>query len=130
MAARAQGNGTSSLSSGSNGAASPGRVDAAGAIFIGLVIVYRWWEVGDEQVEKIVGKSAPKEFIDQVNAIATDEDPRVAVDVTRVYYCGARFLPRLFSVLLIYFGTTGTMWRWRLCCQRRWCWLRPTTWRW
>ena len=34
MASRARGNGTSSLSSGSNGAASPGRVDAAGAIDI------------------------------------------------------------------------------------------------
>ncbi len=41
-------------------------VDPVGAIFISLVIIYRWGEIIHEQVKKIVGHTAPPEFIQQV----------------------------------------------------------------
>ena len=41
-------------------------VDPAGAILISLVIIYRWVFIISEQVKKIVGHTAPPEFIDQV----------------------------------------------------------------
>lgn len=42
-------------------------VDPAGAILISIVIMYRWWSIISEQIKKIVGFTAPKEFIDRVN---------------------------------------------------------------
>jgi divalent metal cation (Fe/Co/Zn/Cd) transporter len=41
-------------------------VDPVGAILISLVIIYRWGEIIHEQVKKIVGHTAPPEFIQQV----------------------------------------------------------------
>lgn len=42
-------------------------IDAIAAIVISLVIIYRWFGIISEQVEKIAGHSAPPEFIEQVN---------------------------------------------------------------
>lgn len=41
-------------------------VDPLGAIIISLIIIYRWVEIINEQVKKIVGHTAPPEFIEQV----------------------------------------------------------------
>ena len=35
-------------------------VDAAGAIVISLIILYRWFDIAKGQVEKIVGSAAPQ----------------------------------------------------------------------
>jgi cation diffusion facilitator family transporter len=40
--------------------------DPAGAIVISVVIMYRWWTIISEQIKKIVGYTAPKEFIEKV----------------------------------------------------------------
>jgi divalent metal cation (Fe/Co/Zn/Cd) transporter len=44
-------------------------VDPVGAILISLVIIYRWGEIIHEQVKKIVGHTAPPEFIQQVQSL-------------------------------------------------------------
>ncbi len=41
-------------------------IDPIGAIVISLVIIYRWVGIMNEQVKKIVGHTAPPEFIEQV----------------------------------------------------------------
>jgi len=64
-------------------------VDAAGAILISSVIVVRWWNVGAEQVHKLVGLTAPPEFIEQIVEIARKLN--VDVDCTRAYFCGSRY---------------------------------------
>lgn len=74
-------------------------VDATGAVAISFVIVFRWISVGNEQVEKIVGRTAPPEFITIVETIASSHDPRVIVDCTRAYHCGARFHVEMEIVL-------------------------------
>jgi divalent metal cation (Fe/Co/Zn/Cd) transporter len=43
-------------------------VDPVGAIVISLVIIFRWVGIINEQVKKIVGYTAPPEFIEQVNS--------------------------------------------------------------
>ena len=64
--------------------------DPAGAILISVVIIYRWYSVMSDQVKKMVGHTAPPEFIDQVEILASSHDPRLAVDCTRAYHFGAR----------------------------------------
>jgi cation diffusion facilitator family transporter len=73
--------------------------DALGAVLISGVIIYRWYEEGSEQVEKIVGRSAPPEFISDVEKLAVAYDKRVEVDCTRAYHCGARFHVEMEIVL-------------------------------
>ena len=65
-------------------------VDPAGAIIISVVIIYRWVDIIKEQVKKIVGYTAPPEFIEQVEKLALEHDSRLTVDCTRVYHFGAR----------------------------------------
>lgn len=66
-------------------------VDATGAIVISLLIIYRWSLVMSEQVKKIVGYTAPPEFILMVRDLAETHDPRLRVDCIRAYHFGARF---------------------------------------
>jgi hypothetical protein len=54
------------------------------------VIIYRWVDIISEQVKKIVGHTAPPEYIEKVETIAIMHDPRLFVDCTRVYHFGAR----------------------------------------
>jgi divalent metal cation (Fe/Co/Zn/Cd) transporter len=42
--------------------------DPVGAIVISLIIMYRWWSIIQDQVKKIVGFTAPPEFIDKVRS--------------------------------------------------------------
>lgn len=65
-------------------------IDPTGAIVISLVIIYRWVGIINEQVKKIVGYTAPPEFIEEVEKIALEHDSRLEVDCTRVYHFGAR----------------------------------------
>eukprot|EP01039_Chlorochromonas_danica_P002691 gene2691-2941_t len=74
-------------------------VDPAGAIIISLVIIYRWVFIIHEQVKKIVGHTAPPEFIHEVEKIALAHDDRIIVDCTRVYYFGARYNVEMEIVL-------------------------------
>lgn len=64
--------------------------DPSGAILISLVIIYRWMGIIWEQVKKIVGHTAPPEFIQQVETLAQEHDPRLSVDCVRAYHSGAR----------------------------------------
>jgi divalent metal cation (Fe/Co/Zn/Cd) transporter len=64
--------------------------DPAGAILISVIIIYRWMWIIWEQVKKIVGYTAPPEFIAQVEDIAREHDPRLSVDCVRAYHSGAR----------------------------------------
>ena len=89
-------------------------VDAGGAIFISFWIIVRWSFVVNEQVGKLVGKSAPAEFNERcsvalpndsrrwafyrsldfscrLEAIAANHHPEILVDVIRAYHFGARW---------------------------------------
>ena len=73
--------------------------DPAGAILISMVIIYRWLSIVLEQVKKIVGYTAPPEFILQVEDLATLHDARLSVDCTRAYHFGARYNVEMEIVL-------------------------------
>jgi cation diffusion facilitator family transporter len=74
-------------------------LDPAAAIFISLVIIYRWYAIISEQVRKIVGYTAPPEFIQMVERLALDHDPLISVDALRIYHFGARYNVELEIVL-------------------------------
>mmetsp|Transcript_10411 Transcript_10411/g.14342 ORF Transcript_10411/g.14342 Transcript_10411/m.14342 type:complete len:402 (-) Transcript_10411:66-1271(-) len=74
-------------------------VDPVGAILISLVIIYRWVQIISEQVKKIVGHTAPQDFIDKVEVVAREHDVRLYVDCTRVYHFGSRFNVEMEIVL-------------------------------
>jgi cation diffusion facilitator family transporter len=66
-------------------------LDPVSAIVISCIIIYRWMDMISEQVKKIIGYTAPQEFIDLVNDIASKHDSRIALDCTRAYHFGSRF---------------------------------------
>lgn len=66
-------------------------VDAAGGIVISIVIIARWVAIGTEQVQKIIGRTAPDDFIAVVEEMAQMHDHRLVVDCTRAYHYGARY---------------------------------------
>lgn len=66
-------------------------LDAVMAIVISLVIIVRWSLMIVDQVRKLVGFTAPPEFIALVNELAVQHDKRVQVDCTRAYYFGNRY---------------------------------------
>jgi divalent metal cation (Fe/Co/Zn/Cd) transporter len=74
-------------------------VDPAGAILISVAIIYRWISVMQEQIQKVVGHTAPPEFISQVVEIAANHDQRLVVDCTRAYHFGARYNVEMEVVL-------------------------------
>lgn len=74
-------------------------LDPIGAILISVVIIYRWYDIISEQVKKIVGHTAPPEFIESVQQLALDHDPRLAVDCLRAYHFGVRYNVELEIVL-------------------------------
>lgn len=49
-------------------------VDPAGAILISVIIISRWINIIYEQVKKVVGHTAPQEFIDQVHCFLSIND--------------------------------------------------------
>ena len=52
-----------------------------------------------EQMKKVVGFTAPSEFIQTINELAKSHDARLLVDCTRAYYFGARFNVEMEIVL-------------------------------
>ncbi len=44
------------------------------------------------QVDKIVGKGAPEDFVQKLEGIANSHHDQLVVDVIRAYFFGARFI--------------------------------------
>ena len=74
-------------------------IDPVGAILISLWIVSRWTVMTFEQTGKIVGKSAPQEFIDDIESLAREHHPALDLDCTRAYHFGARYAVEMEIVL-------------------------------
>jgi cation diffusion facilitator family transporter len=89
--------------------------DPVGAILISIVIIYRWMGIMYEQVKKIVGHTAPPEFIQQVQLMAYEHDGRLSVDCVRAYHFGSRCKSILSLCHSLMAGQTT--WRWRSCSR-------------
>mmetsp|Transcript_16043 Transcript_16043/g.23813 ORF Transcript_16043/g.23813 Transcript_16043/m.23813 type:complete len:333 (-) Transcript_16043:20-1018(-) len=74
-------------------------VDGIGAILISAWIISRWFGLTMDEMEKIIGKSAPEDFISKVEEIASKHHPSIEVDVTRAYHFGANYIVEMEIVL-------------------------------
>jgi cation diffusion facilitator family transporter len=74
-------------------------VDALGAIILSLYIAYVWYDIGREQTEYLVGKTASDAFVEAIKQIAENHHPELTVDTIRAYNFGERFLVELEVVL-------------------------------
>lgn len=73
--------------------------DPIGAILISVVIIYRWLDVMNEQVKKVVGHTAPESFIRSIYQLGQQHDSRLVVDCIRAYHFGARYNVEMEIVL-------------------------------
>lgn len=75
-------------------------VDPVGAVVISLYIIYSWYHTGQEQIEQLTGKSAPQDFIEELEEFAANFDGRIQhVDQIRAYHFGPKFLVELEIVM-------------------------------
>jgi divalent metal cation (Fe/Co/Zn/Cd) transporter len=73
--------------------------DGLGAIIIAVYIIFMWIVVAKEQMEAIVGKSAPMELLEEYASIAERHNPILHLDIVRAYHFGSNFLVEMEIVL-------------------------------
>ena len=73
--------------------------DSVAAIGLSIYIVKNWCETAVEQIEVIVGKAAPQDFLTEIRALADAHFPGMWCDQLRAYHFGPRFLVELEVVL-------------------------------
>ncbi|PKS11406.1 hypothetical protein jhhlp_003169 [Lomentospora prolificans] len=67
-------------------------LDPIGAICIALIILFSWTSNAFEQVWLLVGKSAPREFVNKLVYISmTHDDQILKVDTCRAYHAGQKY---------------------------------------
>eukprot|EP01083_Nonionella_stella_P130648 396549_1 len=75
-------------------------LDPIGAMLLSVFIVYTWGESIFEQSNKLLGRSAPLEFIGQLTYLAAHHDSRIMrVDKVLAYHFGLRYLCEIDIVL-------------------------------
>lgn len=77
--------------------------DPAGAIAISIYILWRWFDIAQSQVDKIVGRAAPPEFMEQLTLIGSVHHEFVQVDCIRAYHMGSRFMVEMEIIMPIHF---------------------------
>eukprot|EP00472_Partenskyella_glossopodia_P001177 CAMPEP_0197543676 /NCGR_PEP_ID=MMETSP1318-20131121/68369_1 /TAXON_ID=552666 /ORGANISM="Partenskyella glossopodia, Strain RCC365" /LENGTH=243 /DNA_ID=CAMNT_0043103031 /DNA_START=723 /DNA_END=1454 /DNA_ORIENTATION=- len=73
--------------------------DPLGAILMSVYIATMWCFIAWEQIEMLVGKTAPKELVSKLRRIAERFHPQMKLDIIRVYHFGTRFLVEIEMVL-------------------------------
>ena len=74
-------------------------IDPAGGILISLYILWRWYEISLDQVRMIVGITAPREFITEVEGIVSSHDNLMIMDKVTAYHFGQRYVCEIEVVM-------------------------------
>lgn len=74
-------------------------IDPVGGILISLYIIYSWGAICKEQVDKMIGKGAPEDFIHNLEQLASTHHADMSLDHIRAYYFGQRFIVEMEVVL-------------------------------
>lgn len=74
-------------------------VDPAGAIVISVYIMYRWAEMCKQQIDKLVGLTAPAEFVHELEELTNMHHEKAFLDVIRAYHFGARYIVEIEIVM-------------------------------
>lgn len=73
--------------------------DPIGAILMSVYITLNWLEIGREQIDKLVGKSADTNFVEHIRDLAAKHHPELIPDIIRAYHFGSRYLVELEVIL-------------------------------
>lgn len=73
--------------------------DPIGAILMSLYIALNWFNIGREQIDQLVGRSADQEFIKEIHSLASHHHPCLLPDIIRAYHFGSRYLVELEVIL-------------------------------
>lgn len=73
--------------------------DPVGALLISAYIITSWTVIAKQQIDKIVGRGAPEEFVAMLEAMAGDHHPMLTVDVIKAYHFGQRYIVEIEVVL-------------------------------
>ncbi|MEW5319854.1 MAG: hypothetical protein WDW38_010975 [Sanguina aurantia] len=73
--------------------------DPVAGIVISLVIVWRWLSIAQNQVDKLTGRGAPPDFIEQLQVLASQQQGITQVDCIRAYHFGPRFIVEMEIVM-------------------------------
>lgn len=71
--------------------ASAGWVDPVAAMVISLYILWRWWKVAEDQVNKIIGRSAPQDLVTQLRGMVAAYHGALVLRQLRAYHIGPRY---------------------------------------
>mmetsp|Transcript_23869 Transcript_23869/g.66204 ORF Transcript_23869/g.66204 Transcript_23869/m.66204 type:complete len:459 (+) Transcript_23869:141-1517(+) len=74
-------------------------VDPIGAVLISLYIIWSWALITKEQLDKLVGHTAPDEFLEEVAAMSSNHHEGMEVDVVRAYHFGERYTVEVEVIL-------------------------------
>lgn len=75
-------------------------IDPAGAITLSCYIFYTWVNTGREQLQYMVGRSAPPEFLNRLTYIASTHDKLIdRVDTVLAFHYGVKFMCEVHVVL-------------------------------
>ncbi len=74
-------------------------VDPLGAMVVSAYIMYSWFSTGRKQIEQLTGRTAPKDFVEEIRGLVSKYDPHVIVDACRAYHFGPKFLVEIDIVL-------------------------------
>ena len=70
-----------------------------GAVLISLYIIWSWALITKEQLDKLVGHTAPEEFLEEVASMAGNHHEGMEVDVVRAYHFGERYTVEVEVIL-------------------------------
>merc|ERR1719238_849382 len=74
-------------------------IDPIGGGVIALYIIVSWYHVARTHIDKIVGRSAPQAFLDEVTRLTAAHHEQLALDHCRAYHFGQNYLVELEVIL-------------------------------
>jgi cation diffusion facilitator family transporter len=74
-------------------------VDPTGAILLSVYIVFCWTMIATEQINQMVGRGAPEDYLGFLQNLANVHDERLKLDELRAYHFGQRYLVELEVIL-------------------------------
>lgn len=74
-------------------------IDPIGGGIIALYIIVSWFHVARTHIDKIVGRSAPDEFVDELRTVTSAHHPLLTFEECRAYSFGQKYLVELDVIL-------------------------------
>lgn len=74
-------------------------LDPVGAIVISMWIIWSWYCTGRDEVDKLVGRQAPDDYLHELRVVCREHHPEATLDVLRGYHIGRNFLVEVEMIM-------------------------------